>query len=631
VKRATAIIERILNTGGPAARRTAESLVAGLAAAMLNKGDSAESRSVRQSELRDASAAETTCSDKRVLTLSDAMRRCQAPVRELAECLLDGTAPELAGSHVWALFRKEYSDRLNRGKAEDGIPLTLTGSVSEDAAIERAGIERARISDYVRRGWIATGMSLQTKKDFFAAGDEILQAARRANDSDRVFCVQTDAGTGERQGLLSLVSGSKGRIRLFGRTLSDLAHQSAALASLELPRAPWTIISACDSILFPTVDELAALAAATKQPDHVYLFTPKADVDDAEQPAWMQTAARLGTGLASRFASHWMLGSYVRGPIRGILAVRERIMRQIAGGEDLPAFRILPTDRLRGLFNEYRAASRGGSTGNGEFFWYRRPSTALRASFDQWTLLWDPAAGTALTQWQDYFYRERRWVGDWSPLHFSGDWVNANTPVEVAAMARAVCLEAAPVWQMKLRTAFGLPEQGQVVQSTLPRESIDTTGPHFVWRSRIKVPDGCRCEIGANVVIAGSVLDLAPNKDGEVRIPDGTVIVDSWIEGTVRGSGTDSLIYRVFSDDGIDLQSGEVQASLFLRHGQHIVGRHALEYDPKAINPRTSRRRAEDHLAGGLAHAELATGDLIDADRMEAEVARLAENLHGLS
>ena len=175
MKRATAIIERILNTGGPAARRTAESLVAGLAAAMLNKGDSAESRSVRQSELRDASAAETTCSDKRVLTLSDAMRRCQAPVRELAECLLDGTAPELAGSHVWALFRKEYSDRLNRGKAEDGIPLTLTGSVSEDAAIERAGIERARISDYVRRGWIATGMSLQTKKDFFAAGDEILQ------------------------------------------------------------------------------------------------------------------------------------------------------------------------------------------------------------------------------------------------------------------------------------------------------------------------------------------------------------------------------------------------------------------------------------------------------------------------
>jgi hypothetical protein len=598
--RAAKIISRAIEIGSPTTKLTAEQLVSTLARSV---GKSfAGQKQVQLGHILSHSY------DDQDLSL-------------YLKTILAAEPKNLIGSTIWHHFSSEF-------ERYTGTQPTVLESRDQDESLWMQLLSDIEMVDEI----LALNNQTETlvlSEDFFEMRNIITAKSEALTSNHNTLVLITDDGMGSRQGLLSLVSSSKGRIRLFGRSLSEQATRSCKLVASLLPQDLWVILSATDCLLLGSKSEIEAIGSNMLEHSLVYLFAPDQEGEESGTPGIYNEISNVATVAAAKLATHWLIGTHVRKFTDGALSVRERFRTLVAGGDDVPSIRCIPNDRIPSLYAQYPTSSYGRNTHKGEFFWYRRPSTAMRATFDQWMLMWDKKSGMFETDWAEYYHKEHRWIGEWRPLYYNGPWLNANTPVDIHALAKATVLENAPLWKAKVRKAFNIPMNSILFESEIQATQIKAPHNNFlIWRSRIDLPKGSNLVIEPGVVICGSYLDLSAEHTTDIVIPAGTVIINSHISGVFQGDGQPGgLVYQVFSNQGLKFLENQVQSTLYLQNGQGIRAAHPIDYNPSSINPRTGQKRLYDPIVQNLTHADLLEKELIDHDVIEDKLDHLQKML----
>lgn len=338
----------------------------------------------------------------------------------------------------------------------------------------------------------------------------------------RLLVVVGNGGRGTRQGLLSAAFGSKGDIRVFGRTLKSLAAQSANCLGELLPRDDWLVAVSADLVLVPELLPVARLPPDLRRTDIVVLGCN--DQDALADPPFCGLFAIRRRALAS---------------------VQEAV-RECARESGIDAERFNPV---------YKA------------LWWAFLIRPALLNESQWNVASGSNQHPSKT-WERLWAYARMWRADRGLLcvPVSASWCNVNTNRDLYELYRASVVSgqsgehgaSARLWKV-----LNLSEE--TVLDTELKGNIELTGGARIVGSRIDVGGGGRLIVGANVVIDHSSLSVKVEMGHDALIPDGTVIARCRIEGQLLGRETNGALVGVCSSTGVRFAAEAMQTTIRLR------------------------------------------------------------------
>ncbi|GEM_PF-5885064 len=163
-------------------------------------------------------------------------------------------------------------------------------------------------------------------------------------------------------------------------------------------------------------------------------------------------------------------------------------------------------------------------------------------------------------------------VGGLTPATFGRFWADTGRIVDILDFyKRAVNSSHDPIAvadRLIVRGLFGLPMfeniQNSLIEGTVLKDDEDS---YLIMDSVIKVPPQVTLVLGKGARIDGSYIDLTKTnlRPGTVvRIPAGSTIAGSIIEGPITGTATDNYIYHLNATQGFDFDSLPQQKYEFL-------------------------------------------------------------------
>lgn len=183
---------------------------------------------------------------------------------------------------------------------------------------------------------------------------------------------------------------------------------------------------------------------------------------------------------------------------------------------------------------------------------YTAKAKKLYPNPHDWELLWRIAAENISPR-----------VGGMRPAIFGRFWADTGRILELIDFyKRAVNSSKNPMAiadRLLVRGLFGLPQFESTHNSVISGDVMfDDKNSYLITDSIIKVPQGVTLVLGEGVVIDGSYLDLTTGNypaGSVIRIPDGTIIAGSMIQGKLSGSAAGSYIYHMNAQKGLNFDS----------------------------------------------------------------------------
>lgn len=389
--------------------------------------------------------------------------------------------------------------------------------------------------------------------------------------------VVANGGKGLRQGLLTLVSGSKGDIRILGKKLKEIAGEEASVFSHSLSPGYWYVWVPADSVLWAL---------------------------DTDIPGFISQVYDKTGVIVLGFENQEKLRDP---PFSGIWAI--------------PVDKLQDIKHITELLFE-RAGIEKYETG----------------PVDWWLFLIRPAALT-LEQWKvasghDEFNTET-WQRIWEiAQEFSRGFAsytipstvpcsNTNSPQEIyetyQKLLQKDSLEDIAV-RNRIRHIFKIPPDCNELNATVYGR-VSSEGSYLLRNSIIRVPDGVTLVLGKNVVIDDSIIEVAGKPGETIVIPEGTVIVASRLKGRLLGNDKFGLIYRVISSEGISFRERSVQVTVFLKDGRVLQGVTSVDFEVK--------RNLKVPIEGlnGLSIYDLIKEELVDLEKSTKEQSMLLEDI----
>ena len=381
---------------------------------------------------------------------------------------------------------------------------------------------------------------LEETKDVLYSVPEMEVYFTKSQCKKKVITIVGNAGSGIRQGLVSLFFGSKGDIVVLGRTLKEIAVDGALKFADLLPEDDWLVFVPADILIYSL--------------DSQSLIEFSQVVEGAE-------IIILGVPNQKELADP---------PFPSIFAVRRRFLPELQN--EMCECLIHARITLQGL-NQLNKA-----------MWWSLLLRPALLNQTQWTVASGNDDFDSCTWWKLWEYAQqfaKRIHLCTLPLKTKSK--NVNTNRDLYSIYQCVLgrpIESYDTDAINMRKFFKLPLRNYI--NVMLSGHISLSRHCLLRESEISVKKGLNLVVGNGVVIDNSKLCVTKSSGSDIVIPDETVIAHCNISGKLSGNAPNGVLIGVCSDTGVRFVAESLQTTICFENGKKLTGIVPFTCSPKA-------------------------------------------------